>query len=54
MVGVCLLQPTSTAKEKKKGLKLHAVIQSSAYVFLLVGFIIMVHAFSTGRSHFSR
>ncbi|KAG2223536.1 hypothetical protein INT45_000856 [Circinella minor] len=51
--GVYLLQTTSTPKEKKKGLKLHAFIQSFAYVFLLVGFIIMVHAFSTRSSHFN-
>ncbi|KAI9250453.1 eukaryotic cytochrome b561-domain-containing protein [Phascolomyces articulosus] len=52
--GVALLQPTSTEKEKKKGLKLHALVQGFAYVFLIVGFGIMVNSkMQRGGPHFA-
>ncbi|KAI9488377.1 eukaryotic cytochrome b561-domain-containing protein, partial [Zychaea mexicana] len=41
--GVNLLQTTSTAKEKAKGLKKHAFMQASAYIFAIVGFSFIVY-----------
>ncbi|KAI9250454.1 eukaryotic cytochrome b561-domain-containing protein, partial [Phascolomyces articulosus] len=42
-LGISLLQPTSTPKEKEKGLKLHAFLLGSSYLFAIAGFFAIVY-----------
>ncbi|KAI8142186.1 eukaryotic cytochrome b561-domain-containing protein [Fennellomyces sp. T-0311] len=41
--GVSLLQHTSTAEQKKKGLRWHATVQSFAYLFAIAAFVAIVY-----------
>lgn len=51
--GVALLQPTSTAAEKRKGLLYHAVIQTTSYLSIITGFsFIFYNKIVSGKAHF--
>ncbi|KAI8080937.1 eukaryotic cytochrome b561-domain-containing protein [Thamnidium elegans] len=51
--GVSLLQPTSTPEEKKKGLKYHAIVQTTSYISAITGFtIIFCNKILQGKPHF--
>ncbi|KAI8994995.1 eukaryotic cytochrome b561-domain-containing protein [Pilobolus umbonatus] len=51
--GIVLLQPTRTPQEKKKGLKLHAMIQTVAYIASIFGFIyIFRNKVLSNKAHF--
>ncbi|KAI8047390.1 eukaryotic cytochrome b561-domain-containing protein [Gilbertella persicaria] len=51
--GITLLQPTSTAEEKKSGLKYHAIIQSASYLSAITGFsFIFYNKVISGKHHF--
>lgn len=51
--GIALLQPTSTTEEKKKGLKYHSLIQSTSYIFAIIGVsFIFYNKIISGKAHF--
>lgn len=51
--GIALLQPTSTATEKKRGLKFHAFIQTTSYLSVITGFsFIFYNKVISGKPHF--
>lgn len=51
--GVSFLQPTNTAEEKKKGLKYHAIVQTTSYLSVLTGFsFIFYNKVISGKPHF--
>ncbi|KAK4513707.1 uncharacterized protein ATC70_005712 [Mucor velutinosus] len=51
--GISLLQPTSTEIEKKRGLRHHAIIQTTSYLSAICGFsFIFYNKVISGKHHF--
>ncbi|CAO0791963.1 unnamed protein product [Mucor circinelloides] len=51
--GISLLQPTSTEIEKKRGLRYHAIIQTTSYLSAISGFsFIFYNKVISGKHHF--